>query len=349
LRCRLASKCQNVGYPKFNYLESVLVAKPTQLVSLSCAAVLFWSQIAAAAWHGDEQEKMGTRVEVQLWHEDPAAAEQLLILTMAELDRIEALMSTYIPESEISLVNDSAYQQPVTISKELFGLLALALQVSELTDGAFDISYASVGVLYDFRERRKPDADDIAANLEQIDYRLIELDESEYTVRFKSPGVRIDLGGIAKGYAIERVIAILQDAGVQNALATAGGDTRLLGDRRDKPWIIGIRDPDSRDGVFTRLALDNEAISTSGDYERYFIEEGIRYHHILRPSDGRPVDGVRSVTVIGPDATITDALSTSVFVLGPEAGLEVIDRLPEYEAVVITSEELFYSDGLNPG
>ncbi|TDJ42455.1 MAG: FAD:protein FMN transferase, partial [Gammaproteobacteria bacterium] len=152
-----------------------------------------------------------------------------------------------------------------------------------------------------------------------------------------------------KGYAVERVIEMLADAGIRHALATAGGDTRLLGDRRDKPWIVGIRDPNDKDAVFTRLALNDEAISTSGDYERYFIEDGKRYHHILRPVDGKPVEGVRSVTVIGPDATMTDGLSTSIFVMGPEAGLAMIAKLPDYEAVVITDEQLFYSEGLNPG
>lgn len=308
-----------------------------------------FAQVAFADWHSDEQEKMGTRVEVQLWHEDSAEAQRLLELAMAEFDRIEALMSTYIAESEMSRVNAMAHENPVPVSAELFALLQMAIEISELTNGAFDISYDSVGALYDFRARQKPSADEIADRLDEIDYRLIKLDAAGDTVSFAAAGVRINLGGIAKGYAVEKVIAILAQEGIQNALATAGGDTRLLGDRRDKPWIIGIRDPDSEDGVFTRLALDNEAISTSGDYERFFIDDGVRYHHILRPADGKPVDNVRSVSVIGPDATITDALSTSIFVLGPEEGLDLIARMPDYEAVVITSEQLFYSDGLNPG
>jgi thiamine biosynthesis lipoprotein len=320
-----------------------------RFICLLLVASPLFSPVAFADWHGDEQEKMGTRVEVQLWHEDPVEAQRLVKLAMVEFDRIEALMSTYLADSEMSRVNATAHEKPVQVSAELFALLQVALEVSELTDGAFDISYDSVGALYDFRARQKPSADEIADHLDEIDYRLIELDDADYTVSFAAVGVRINLGGIAKGYAVESVIAILAQEGVQNALATAGGDTRLLGDRRDKPWIIGIRDPDSREGVFTRLALDNEAISTSGDYERFFVEDGVRYHHILRPADGKPVDDVRSVSVIGPDATMTDALSTSIFVLGPEEGLDLIARMPDYEAVVITSEQLFYSDGLNPG
>jgi len=286
---------------------------------------------------------------VQLWLEDDARAEQLLQQSMQEFDRIENLMSTYIANTEMSRVNQLAHAQPQKVSPELFDLLKRSIALSGQTGGAFDISFDSVGQLYDFRQRRKPNSQEIASELDYIDYRLIELNEDNQTVSFKAEGVRINLGGIAKGYAVERVIELLRAAGVQHALATAGGDTRLLGDRRGQPWLVGIRDPNKRDAVFTRLALINEAISTSGDYERYFIEAGKRYHHILRPADGLPVDGVRSVTVIGPDATMTDGLSTSIFVLGPEAGIELIDKLPDYEAVVITDAELFYSDGLGTG
>jgi len=310
---------------------------------------LLWAQPSAAEWYTDEQEKMGTRVEVQLWSEEPAAAPVLLEAAMAEFDRIEALMSTYIDSSEMSRVNQHAFATPQKVSPELFALLQDALQMSALTGGAFDITFDSVGELYDFRSGVKPTSADIAEQLDKINYRLVELDEVNGTVSFAVSGVRINLGGIAKGYAVERVIELLADAGIKNALATAGGDTRLLGDRHGAPWIVGIRDPNDKDAVFTRLALENEAISTSGDYERFFIEAGKRYHHILRPADGKPVEGVRSVSVIGPDATVTDGLSTSIFVMGPEAGLAMIAKLPGYEAVVITDDELFYSEGLNPG
>ena len=304
---------------------------------------------AQAEWLSDEQNKMGTRVEVQLWAADPGQGEELLQRSMAEFDRIENLMSTYIPESEISRVNRLAYEEPQVISEELYKLVETALRVSEMTDGAFDITYDSVGVLYDFRKRQKPSPGEIREQLHSIGYKLVILDNDNRTIRFADPGVRINLGGIAKGYAVERVIGILAQNGIAHALATAGGDTRLLGDRRGKPWIVGIRDPNKSSAVFTRLALEDEAISTSGDYERYFIENGKRYHHILRPADGLPVEGVRSVTVIGADGTYTDALSTSLFVMGPEKGLKLIDSLPGYEAVVITDAELFYSAGLNPG
>jgi len=322
--------------------------KSFTILSLSVVLLLLRWDLAQAEWFSDEQEKMGTRVEVQLWSDDRAVAEELIAHAMAELDRIEALMSTYMDTSEMSRVNASAYAQPQKVTAELFGLLKIAMEISVATDGAFDISYDSVGQLYDFRAGKHPDENQIAAQLENIDYHHVILDEAAQTVSFKTPGVRINLGGIAKGYSVERVIRLLREAGVEHALATAGGDTRILGDRRGKPWIVGVRDPNQRDGIFTRIPLDDEAISTSGDYERFFIEDGKRYHHIIRPTDGRPVEGVRSVSVIGPDGTVTDGLSTGLFVLGPEAGLEVLKRFPGYEALFVTNDNFYYSEGLSP-
>ncbi len=307
------------------------------------------SQPAFGAWYSDSQDKMGTRVTVQLWAENDAVAAALLGAAMREFDRIEQGMSTYIPDSEVSRVNSLAYRAPLIVSSELFSLVEQSLDLSELTEGSFDISYDSVGKLYDFRASQRPTDAEISSQLPTVGYRLIETDPEKQSIFLERPGVRINLGGIAKGYAVEKVIELLADQGVEHALATAGGDTRLLGDKLDKPWMIGIRDPNDKEAIFTRLELSNEAISTSGDYERFFIEDGERYHHILDPADGKPVRVIRSVTVIGPDATMTDGLSTSVFVMGPERGLALINSLEDYEAVIITDSQLFYSAGLNPG
>ena len=275
---------------------------------------------AEAAWHSDVQDKMGTRIEVQIWHEDADEAARLLEESMAEFDRIEALMSTYRESSEISRVNRNAATSPVPVTTELYSLVELSLAMSELTRGAFDITYDSVGQLYDFRREQRPGEPEIEARLAAVDYRFVSLDPAGQSIAFQQDGVRINLGGIAKGYAVESVITLLREEGVEHALATAGGDTRLLGDRRDKPWVVGIRDPDDEAGVVTRLGLMNEAVSTSGDYERFFVADGVRYHHILDPGTGRSASGLRSATVVGPDATMTDGLSTSVFVLGPKRG-----------------------------
>jgi len=302
-----------------------------------------------AEWYSDAQDKMGTRVEVRLWHDDPSVAKRLLSDSMAEFDRIEAAMSTYRAESEISALNAHGAEGWVEISTELFDLIRRALKLSVTTGGAFDITYDSVGDLYDFRERIRPTEADIEARLETIDFRFVELDTQESRVRFSRQGVRINLGGIAKGYSVESVIGLLRRAGVEHALASAGGDTRLLGDRGGQPWIVGVRDPEQEDGIVTRLGLEDEAVSTSGDYERFFVEDGIRYHHILNPSTGKSASLVRSATVIGADATLTDGLSTSVFVLGPDEGLKLIETLPGYEALIIdNSFKVLLSSGLDP-
>jgi thiamine biosynthesis lipoprotein len=292
---------------------------------------------------------MGTEVSVYLWSDDPEAGRLALEEVFSEVDRIDRLMSTYKDESEISKINRDAAKQPVAAGTELFTLIQRSLDISVLTRGAFDITYDSVGQHYDFRARQRPDADVLEAERQLIDYRLVRLDTAAGTVSFGRDGVRINLGGIAKGYVVERGIDLLRRRGIEHAIVTAGGDSRLLGDRRGRPWMIGIRDPRKDGEIAISLPLADEAISTSGDYERYFDEDGTRYHHIIRPSTGEPAGGVHSATVIGPDAVITDALSTSVFVMGVHQGLTLIGNLPDYESIVIDAEgEVYFSDGLMP-
>ena len=290
---------------------------------------------------------MGTEVSVYFWHDDAAAGETIIEEVFAEVDRINELMSTYVESSRISEINRDAASGPVVAGDELFQLIRRSLDISVLTNGAFDITYESVGQHYDFRERQRPDEATVKAERQHIDYQLIELDKTAGTVRFLEDGVRINLGGIAKGYVVERGVDILRNHGVENGIVTAGGDSRLLGDRRDRPWVVGIRNPRTDGQVAISVPLEDEAISTSGDYERYFEEDGVRYHHIIRPSSGLPVEGVHSATVFGPDAVLTDALSTSVFVMGVDKGLKLIGCLPDYESIVIDAEsQIFYSTGL---
>lgn len=317
--------------------------------SLAAAAILFLmvSAPSSAEWHGERQQHMGTEVDVYLWHDDPAVAREAVAAIFAEVTRLDALMSTYKEDSEISAVNRGAAQQAVVIGDELFGLILRSLDISVLTLGAFDITYDSVGQHYDFRQGRRPSESIIAQELASIDYRRVQMDRQESSVKFGADGMRINLGGIAKGYAVERGVQTAARLGVKNARVTAGGDTRLLGDRRGQPWMVGVRDPRDESRVAITIPLENEAISTSGDYERYFIEDGERFHHIIVPSTGQPAGEVHSATIIGPDAVITDALSTSVFVMGVDQGLRLIATLPDYEGIVIDADgEMFYSDGL---
>ena len=302
---------------------------------------------ARADWHSESRPKIGTEISVYFWHEDVAEGEAIVEEIFAEVDRINALMSTYVESSRISDINRRAADEPVVAGEELFQLIRRSLDISVLTRGAFDITYDSVGQHYDFRERRRPDDATTEAERQHINFRYVTLDQGKGTVSFDRQGVRINLGGIAKGYVVERGVEILRGHGVDHGVVTAGGDSRLLGDRRGRPWMIGIRDPREGGEVAISVPLEDEAISTSGDYERYFDEDGIRYHHIIKPSSGRPVEGVHSATVFGPDAVMTDALSTSVFVMGVDEGLKLIGCLPDYEAIVIDADgQIFYSTGL---
>ena len=231
--------------------------------------------------------------------------------------------------------------------RELFDLIQRSLDISVLTLGAFDVTYESVGQHYNFRNRERPDAATVAEESKRISWKFVELDQAAGTVSFREQGVRINLGGIAKGYVVERGAGVLRLNGIEHGIVTAGGDSRLLGDRRGQPWMVGIRDPRKDGEVAISVPLEDEAISTSGDYERYFEEDGVRYHHILQPSTGAPASGVHSATVFGPDAVFTDALSTSVFVMGVDKGLRLIGSLPDYESIVIDADgQIYYSDGL---
>ena len=302
-----------------------------------------------AEWVGDARPMMGTEVSVYLWSDNPEAGLADVEAVFREADRIDRLMSTYKDDSEISKINREAADGPVRCGDELYQLIARSLEISVLTQGAFDITYESVGQHYDFRSRHRPDAATVKSELENINFRFVQLDAASRTVTFQKQGVRINLGGIAKGYVVERGIDILRAKGVKHAMVTAGGDTRLLGDRLGRPWMVGIRDPRHEGKVAISLPLQNEAVSTSGDYERFFDEDGVRYHHIIEPSTGLSATGVHSATVFGPDAVTTDALSTSVFVMGVDRGLRMIAALPDYESIVIDADgRVFYSDGLEP-
>ena len=316
---------------------------------LVAISLLLAAAPARAEWFYREEAIMGTRVAVELWSEDADLATRAMDAVIAEMRRTDELMSTYKPESQLSAVNAHAFERPVEVDPEIIDVVSRALDFSRLSGGAFDITYASVGYLYDYRAHQRPSAEQVAAALPGIDYRQVQVDRGTNTIRFLRKGVRIDLGGIGKGHAVDRSIDTLRRLGIEHAMVNAGGDTRLLGDRRGKPWIVGVRDPRNEGKMVTRLPLENEAISTSGDYERYFEEDGVRYHHILVPGTGDVARAVRSATVIGPDATLTDGLSTTVFVLGVERGMELVSRLPDVEAVIVDKDgRIFYSDGLAP-
>jgi thiamine biosynthesis lipoprotein len=311
--------------------------------------IFFLPGAAQAEWLTRSENIMGTRCSVELWSDDKVRGEAAISSVFDDMKRIDRLMSTWKEDTEISQVNREGSKHPVKISPELFRLLQVSVEYSELTHGAFDITYASVGYLYDFKKGVHPDSAAIAKALPGINWRHMVLDAKATTVYFTRPGMRIDLGGIAKGHSVDRGIEILRKQGITRAMVNAGGDTRIIGDRFGKPWVVGVRDPDHEGKVFLRLPLTDAAFSTSGDYERYFDEDGKRFHHIIDPKTGDSARKCRSVTVISGSATRTDALTKSVFIMGPEDGIAFINTLPDVDAVAVAPDgKVLYSKGLAP-
>jgi len=311
-------------------------------------AFAFASPPARGSWMSREEAIMGTAIRVELWHEDLVRGEAAMDAVMEEMHRIDCAMSPFKADSELSLLNRAAARAAVPVSAEMFALIQRSIEFSELSQGAFDITFASVGSLFDYRNGTRPTADRVAAALPAVDYRHIQLDRRERTIRFARDGVRIDLGGIAKGHAVDNCINLLRSRGVTQALVMAGGDSRVLGDKRGRPWVIGIQDPRRKEEMVARIPLVDAAISTSGDYERYFEADGVRYHHILDPKTGTSPSGVRSVTIIGPDATTTEGVSKSVFIKGAEQGVRFVESLAGIDAVIIDRDgRMHYTAGLH--
>jgi FAD:protein FMN transferase len=323
---------------------------------LTCLAVLGSAlpHAAHAEWHKRTDAIMGTRIYVEIWDTDSAHGEASIDAVMAEMRHIDDLMSHYKPESQLSQINQHAADAPVVVDKELFDLIKLSTHYSEITEGAFDITYASVGYLYNYPKHIRPTEEQIKAALPAVNWRNMKFDDAHHSVFFEHKGMRIDVGGIGKGYAVDRGIEILQKRGIQHAVVTAGGDSRIIGKRiaadgSEREWLVAIRHPDDPNKVVTRIPLSDAAMSTSGDYERYFDENGVRYHHIIDPRTGHSASMVRSATIIGPTATQTDGMSKTAFVLGAEKALEIINRMPEYDAVFVKPDgKVLYSNGLRP-
>lgn len=311
--------------------------------------VLFlFSKPVIAQWHTFNSVAMTTPISLVLWDKDIKNANKVSQMVFAEFDRIEQQMSRYIESSELSLINRNAYEKPVVVSSSLYTVLKTAMNISHLSEGAFDITFASVGFMYDFRKKLQPEKTDLESSLDLFHFQNVLLDDEKQTIKFKKKGILIDLGGIAKGFAVDQGMAILKKQNVQFAHLSAGGDMRLLGDKKGAPWIIGIRNPRDESKQSIVLPLINTAISTSGDYERFFMDEnGERIHHILSPKTGKPVKGMMSVTVLANDAITSDGLSTAVFVLGLKKGLALINKLNGIDAILIDElGETHYSEGL---
>lgn len=320
----------------------------SQVTATLLLSLLLYSDLSFGKWYEGNQGIMGTNIHVELWSDSAQQGENAIQAVMDEMQRINQSMSPYIDSSELSQLNKHAAKSAVQVSNELFELISLSVELSKETDGAFDITFASVGYLYNYREAQKPPQQQIASLLKAINYRHIKFDLAKHSIFFAHPKVKIDLGGIAKGHAVDNSIEILKKLGIKHALVTAGGDTKLLGDRLGKPWMVGIRDPRNKDKQAVVLPLVDIALSTSGDYERYFEQDGQRYHHILSPQTGTSVHEVQSVSIIGRRSTLNDALSTAVFVLGVQKGMDLLNRTPGYDGIIVDNQrKLHYSNSLN--
>ena len=306
-------------------------------------------RVSSAGWVVREEAIMGTAIRVELWAEDRRQGELAAAAVMDEMHRIDRCMSPHKPSSELSRINREAARQPVPLSEEMYRLVDRALALSRLSDGAFDISYAAVGRLYDYRARLRPDAAALEAARARVGWRHLHLDAQRRTLRFGLEGMCIDLGGFAKGHAVDRATALLQRRGIAHAMVSAGGDSRAIGDHRGRPWSVAIRHPRQPGEVVAVLPLEDTSISTSGDYERYFDEDGQRHHHLIDPATGRSPSSVHSVTILAADGLTSEALSKSVFVLGAQRGLALVESLAGIDAVVVDAAgALRASSGLMP-
>jgi thiamine biosynthesis lipoprotein len=294
---------------------------------------------------------MGSELRLTAWTADEAAAVSAFEAVFAEFERLDALMSVWRDGSDIERVNAAAGNHAVPVSPDVREVLRIARQVSEWTGGKFDVTFGALSGLWKFdhdQDNRIPDPDEIRRRLPLINYEALEVDERAGTVFLKHTGMSVHLGGIGKGYAIDRAVDLLRGRGVRDFMIQSGGDLYVAGHRGERPWRVGIRDPRGPpERSFAALELSDGTFSTSGDYERFFINDGRRYHHILDPDLGEPTRGCRSVTIVTDRAVLADALSTGVFVLGPAAGMALIERLPDVEGVIVTDRnEVLISSGL---
>lgn len=297
-------------------------------------------------WYYHNDQAMGTAISLQLLSKSSQRAKILFEEAMAEFHRIDRLMSPYKKSSELKRINTLGQKTTLKIHSQLFHVIERSLHFSELSNGAFDITFASVGFKFNYREKVKPSARALTEAKRFVNYQNVILDSKPQTIRLRGEGTVIDLGGIAKGYAVDRVAALLRKEGVDQGLVTAGGDTRVIGSKQGQPWLVGIANPRGEGHVIT-LPLSDVSISTSGDYERFFIEDDVRYHHIINPKTGSSADSVISATVLANDSMSADALSTTIFVLGVEKGKALIESLPDTSCIFIDSNgKVHYSADL---
>lgn len=277
---------------------------------------------------------MGTLFQIRVVTSDESRADAAIEAAYEEIARIEQLLSEWSETSQISAVNRAAGREPVVVGPELYEVIDRAVRYSELTDGAFDVTFATCGHLWSFGDTpRLPSEEEVAGCLPGIDFRRLELDPAESTIYLPENTMRLGIAAIGKGYGVDRAAEVLEARGITDYIVEGGGDVRLSVREGGRPWKVGIAHPRRSGELYATLQLADGAVVTSGDYERFFERDGIVYHHILDPRSGYPARRTVAVTVVANNATDADALATGLFVLGPDAGLPLVESLPGVEAL----------------
>ncbi len=294
---------------------------------------------------------MGTDCEFKAWHHDEALVHRAFARGFEEMDRLEALMTSWRATSDVAHVNAAAGAAAVAVSLDTMAVIKKGQWVAELSHGAFDITVGVFKGLWKFDEDNDgslPDPAVIRKRRKLVDFHDVIIDDASGTVKLRRAGQRMNLEGIAKGYAVDAATRALRDAGLQDFIIKAGGDLFAAGRRGNREWRVGIQDPrGARGRIIYELSLSDKAFNTSGDYERFIIKNGARYHHVLDARTGFPARGMRSVTVLAPDAFTADALDTALFAVGPEQAMKIIEDLPDVEAVIVgVDNKVLVSSGL---
>ncbi len=292
---------------------------------------------------------MYTIVSMTVVYKQEDQAKKAIDAAFAELDRLASLMNFYSDSSEISMINRNAGTTPVKVSKDTFQLIERAVYTSEMTEGAFDVTVGPLVKLWDIQKQVIPDKKVIAETLKTVGYKNIVLDKVASTVFLKKKGAQIDLGGILKGYAADKAVEIIRQDGITSAIVTVGGEVRAIGKKPDgTSWVVGIQNPRQKgaaDEVIATMELADKATSTSGDYNKYFEKDGVRYHHLLDPKTGYPSKYCGSATVVADNATTSDGFS-KLYILGPEKGLEVAKKVGFDVIFIDCKGGIVMSDGI---
>jgi len=289
---------------------------------------------------------MGSRFEIIAVSDDEALAWRGIEAAIREIQRIEKMISSWDPNSETILINRNAGVRPLAVDEELFELIRRSKKVSQLTNGIFDVSYASMDKIWKFdgSMTRLPTKEELATSVAKLNYKNVILVAKNHTVFLKEKGMKIGFGGIGKGYAANRAKAVMVAMGISSGVVNASGDLIAWGTQeKGQDWKIGITDPNDKDKTFCWLNMSNQAVVTSGNYEKYVEFDGKRYTHIINPKTGMPATGTKSVTIICPDAELADALATSVFILGEKDGIDLLNRLDRIEGLLINDRNLIFT------